>query len=76
MDFPEYISPNYNSNLNNSIKNKCLFIHKDLIKCLGDIKEQNKQQKDPPNDLSECQEFINNYYSCVQRNSIISSLQS
>ena len=76
MDFSEYISFNNDSNQNNSIKNKCLFIHKDLIKCLGNIKEQNKQQKDLPNDLSKCQELINNYYSCVQRNSIISSLQS
>ena len=75
MDFSEYISLNNNSHLNYFTQEKCLFIHQDLIKCLGDLREGNKQQKDPPNNLSKCQKFINDYYSCIQKKSIILSLQ-
>ena len=55
-------------------KDKYSKIQVNLIKCLGNIWGKNKQQKDLPNNLSQCQDLINSYYSCIQKNSIILSL--
>ena len=75
MDFLEYTFPPHNSNLKCYHLDQCISIQQKLIKCLRNINIEANEQKDPPNNISECQEFINKYNYCIKINSIISSLQ-